>query len=1105
MLVFHANWSGGKLRVWAESASLWAARGQRAPAEGRAHAFAASVEEMNRVLGAPGHEGGEFDVMLPEIEDGPGPSVRMAHAVGHSADEAVITRPRLRAFRVPALSIAGPHASGFLDALEDRFGAGSEHGQVLLGPTVEFLIGASRLGRHLVAQQRFVPALRQQSTGDLHGLWQAWVGDEKTAQRVSMLMAAMPPAARAAVDEYDHKPWPMLESFLSAIVDAECRRTLIHENMTEAIQGRDGATDVQVAWLAGLLGQGDDVEAQGAARTNMVKQVRRWISGLEDRGTSSSWRLLIRLSEPADAALLSDMEEPSDSVSWPLSFHLQSQENPRLVVDASDVWLLATDAITIEGRRLESPQELLLAELGRAARVYPHLDKALREAEPSSMELNTRQAYQFLREQRPVLLEQGFGVQAPEWWDQPSARLGARLKLTSDALEVVLNEAGASPVTAAGSRLGLASLVNYTWDIAIGGTTLSLAEFEKLAGKRTPLVRINGRWVEVRPEDVRAAMKFIQDNPGGVMRVGDAIRLAYGADSRASGVPIVGMEATGWVGAFFGEGMAPEQLPVIEPPKGFHGSLRPYQVRGISWMAFLERFGFGPCLADDMGLGKTIQLLALLAYEREQRAASMPKEAAAEAAVQPAAEPATPGLSNGANGLPATAEQAADAAAVAAARGRVAPTLLVVPMSVVGNWIHEAKRFCPELKVLLHHGVGRYTTDEFVRQAEESDAVITTYAIAHRDRETLRRVHWQRVVLDEAQYIKNPGTKQSAAVRSLPSNTRVALTGTPVENRLSELWSILDFLNPGYLGPSASFRKRFSVPVERYHDAGRGQQLRELVRPFILRRLKRDPGVAADLPEKLETREFSHLTSEQAALYESVVGRMLAEVDGAEGIHRRGLVLSTLVRLKQICNHPAQYLKDYNPELPGPPVSTRSGKCVRLLEMLEEVLASGEQALVFTQFRQMGMLLAAMLRHHLDREVLFFHGGTPQGQRVAIVERFQKADGSAPILIVSLKAGGVGLNLTAATHVFHFDRWWNPAVENQATDRAHRIGQVRTVHVHKFVVQGTLEERIDEMIEQKTELAENIIGSGEAWLTELSTDQLREMLTLRREAVGDEE
>jgi SNF2 family DNA or RNA helicase len=426
-------------------------------------------------------------------------------------------------------------------------------------------------------------------------------------------------------------------------------------------------------------------------------------------------------------------------------------------------------------------------------------------------------------------------------------------------------------------------------------------------------------------------------------------------------------------------------------------------------------------------------------------------------------------------------------------------------MSVVGNWIHEARRFCPDLRVLVHHGIGRFQGDEFVSKANNSDAVITTYAIAHRDKDLLQRVHWQRVVLDEAQYIKNPGTKQAIAVRSLPSNTRIALTGTPVENRLSELWSILDFLNPGYLGPAQTFRKRFSLPVERYHDAARGKQLRDLVRPFILRRLKTEPGVAADLPEKLESREFSHLTSEQAALYEQVVARMLAEVDAADGMQRRGLVLSTLIKLKQICNHPSQYLKDFNFELPGAPVVARSGKCVRLIEMLDEVLASGEQALVFTQFRQMGALLASMIRHELDREPLFFHGGTPQAQRVAIVDRFQKADGTAPILLVSLKAGGVGLNLTAATHVFHFDRWWNPAVENQATDRAYRIGQVRTVQVHKFVVRGTLEERIDEMIEQKTELAENIIGAGEAWLTELSTDQLREMLTLRREAVGDEE
>jgi SNF2 family DNA or RNA helicase len=320
-----------------------------------------------------------------------------------------------------------------------------------------------------------------------------------------------------------------------------------------------------------------------------------------------------------------------------------------------------------------------------------------------------------------------------------------------------------------------------------------------------------------------------------------------------------------------------------------------------------------------------------------------------------------------------------------------------------------------------------------------------------------------------------------------------------------ELLSILDFLIRAILPGAATFRKRFSVPIERYHDAARLSQLRGLVKPFILRRLKTDPGVAADLPEKLEMREYSPLTTEQAELYETVVNRMLAEVEAAEGMQRRGLVLSTLIKLKQICNHPSQYLKDHSADSGEPPLIHRSGKVVRLVELLEQAIDAGDQSLIFTQFRQMGGLLASMLRHRLDREVLFFHGGTPQGARVQMVDRFQREGNAAPILIVSLKAGGVGLNLTAATHVFPFDRWWNPAVENQATDRAHRIGQYRTVQVHKFVVRGTLEERIDEMIEQKTELAENIIGSGEAWLTELSTDQLRDMLTLRRDAVGDED
>ena len=465
------------------------------------------------------------------------------------------------------------------------------------------------------------------------------------------------------------------------------------------------------------------------------------------------------------------------------------------------------------------------------------------------------------------------------------------------------------------------------------------------------------------------------------------------------------------------------------------------------------------CLADDMGLGKTIQLLALLVHEREE------------------------------------AERRGEA---------VDPTLLVAPMSVIGNWMHETRRFAPGLKVLVHHGVDRLTGDALVEEAESSDLIVTTYALAHRDRETLERVRWGRVVLDEAQFVKNPQAKQSQAVRAIEAPRRIALTGTPVENRLTELWSIMDFLNPGFLGPVGTFRKKFAVPIERYHDQAKSERLRALVRPFILRRVKTDPNVVSDLPEKIETKEFCHLTSEQASLYESCVKRMLSDVDQSEGIHRRGVVLAALIRLKQICNHPSQMLKDHDFASSKPVDPRRSGKCVRLLEQLDEALSEGDQALVFTQFRQMGHLLSTMLRHELGREVMFLHGGTPQGQRQKMVDQFQSGDNKAPILILSLKAGGVGLNLTAATHVFHYDRWWNPAVENQATDRAYRIGQTRTVQVHKYVVRGTLEERIDEMIESKTELAENIIGAGERWLTELDTDQLRDILTLRADAVGDE-
>jgi SNF2 family DNA or RNA helicase len=447
-----------------------------------------------------------------------------------------------------------------------------------------------------------------------------------------------------------------------------------------------------------------------------------------------------------------------------------------------------------------------------------------------------------------------------------------------------------------------------------------------------------------------------------------------------------------------------------------------------------------------MGLGKTIQAIALLLQERETSD----------------------------NGLE--------------------PALVICPTSVVGNWKREIQRFAPGLRVMVHHGSDRASGEEFVSMARTHDVIISTYGLARRDVEDLAQVPWSDIILDEAQNIKNPQAKQSQAIRTLPGGNRIALTGTPVENRLSELWSIMQFLNPGFLGSQAKFRKNFALPIERYQNQVATERLKGMVGPFLLRRVKTDPTVIQDLPEKLEMKVYCNLTAEQATLYRAVVKESLERVGSAgEGIERRGAVLGALTRLKQVCNHPAQFMGD------GSTLAGRSGKLDRLGEMLEEALSVGDRALVFTQFAEMGHMLRAHLQSLFGVEVLFLHGGTPQKQRDRIVSRFQRGQGGPPIFVLSLKAGGTGLNLTAANHVFHFDRWWNPAVENQATDRAFRIGQRRDVQVHKFLCAGTLEERIDKMIESKKALAESVVGAGEGWLTELSTDELREIMALRAE------
>ena len=592
------------------------------------------------------------------------------------------------------------------------------------------------------------------------------------------------------------------------------------------------------------------------------------------------------------------------------------------------------------------------------------------------------------------------------------------------------------PKAVASQGFGMSELVDYRLDLMVGDEAIDPAELERLALSKVPLIRVRGRWVELDDRQLKAALRAVGRRREGELTAADV--LAQVADGGDPDLPIVDVDADGPLGDLL-SGEISERLTPIPTPDGFAGTLRPYQERGLSWLSFLSRLGLGGILADDMGLGKTAQTLSLLVAEKSRE---------------------------------------------------TGPTLLICPMSLVSNWRKEAERFAPGLSVYVHHGTGRDPS-----ALDKHDLVITTYGTALRDLDVLREVGWERVVCDEAQALKNSGTRQAQAARAIPARTRLALSGTPVENHLAELWSLLDFCNPGLLGTARHFRSRYQEPIEARQDEYAAAALRRATGPFVLRRLKTDRSIISDLPEKLEVKVWCTLTPEQATLYAAVVEEMLATISATTGIERRGNVLAAMTRLKQVCNHPAHLLKDGSP-LPG-----RSGKLDRLESLCAEIVADGEKGLVFTQYAEFGALLQPYLQARLDRPVLWLHGGLTKARRDELVERFQTGD-EPTIFLLSLKAAGTGLNLTAANHVVHVDRWWNPAVENQATDRAYRIGQRKNVQVRKFICTGTLEERIDEMIERKKALAEAVVGTGEDWITDLSTDALRDLFALDPSAVA---
>jgi len=1400
-------------------------------------------------------------------------------------------------WQVEGICLTAPEAIKFLTALPltsinelDSF----------LGRDLRFWCHVARWSIDLLARCKFLPGLKRLEDGDFFAHWQPLLDSGVDQIRLEKFAQQMPDACRSYQSwgsgdaaefmriELPENPKELLLGFLGSMIDFQVR----------TVAGRNPPPTTErlaQSWLQALGNESGKVTAETPERLAAI--LNSWVGPVKPFLAGESLFRTCFIVHPPE----------SGEKDWNLEYCLQAVDDPEFFVDAKTIWQNPVERLVYQGRSIERPQETFLQGLGLGSRLMPAIEPSLETATPQFYQLNPLQAYEFIKNGAWRFQDSGLGVILPpsltnrDGW---ASRLGLSIRAETPNLKP-------------NQRLGLQSLLNFQWQLSIGGQTISKREFDKLAAQNSPLVEINGEWVELRPQDIKSAQNFFASRKEQMsLSLEDALRLSTGDTQMIEKLPVVSFEASGVLQDLLNALTSNRAMEAIDPPESFQGELRPYQARGLGWLAFLERWGLGACLADDMGLGKCISPQSLVLINGNLQPAqeiwdnyatgiewdgegfwSVPNHGLLVNAINEKTGQIIPTpirrlyrqqvqeklrivrLKDGSNititrrhklltkdgwnndlkvgdyicvpaklvwegkpedadlvnfiawqiaegyelkergsmtisqkdvvrleelretfqrigqrynlkinrpeirtfpgkvpvlqvnsqsyrqfleakgyewgnksaekSIPSWIMQAdldsvriflrnyfdAESAVISKMRiieistasalliqqlstllrrfgiwlrisakqkcatngkkifrtyyigtmgGNSAcrfwqeigfgnlikqqklteicqkvsnttvegipvsdlvaetvattklpirhlgmynavyingtqqfsrsslekvlagfdsilsgeaekqyrllksskwtnqtleaytqlntqqlnltrqrlqhlfdqevfycqieeieeidydgwvydfevsehhnfvannilchntvqfiafilhlkaenilenPTLLVCPTSVLGNWEREVKKFGPSLKALVHHGDKRAKGKAFTNAIKNQDLVITSYPLVFRDAKDLQSVSWQGVVLDEAQNIKNPEAKQSKAVRELDTTFRIALTGTPVENRLSELWSILDFLNPGYLGPKNFFQRRFAIPVEKYGDTSSLSTLRSLVQPFILRRLKTDRDIIQDLPEKQEMTVFCGLAAEQAELYQKLVEKSLAEIESAEGIQRRGEILALLVKLKQICNHPAQFLKESS--LGN---ENRSAKLQRLKEMLEEVISEGDRALIFTQFAEWGKLLKPYLEKQLGREILFLYGSTSKNQREEMIDRFQLDPQGPRIMILSLKAGGTGLNLTRANHVFHFDRWWNPAVENQATDRVFRIGQTRNVQVHKFVCQGTLEEKIHDIIESKKALAEQVVGAGENWLTELDTDQLRNLLILDRNAVID--
>ena len=862
--------------------------------------------------------------------------------------------------------------------------------------SVEFWAAATRTALALIARGRLQPGCTEAGLD----CWRVGPFDRVDLEHLAGLAAACPPAAHALVlPGRPLRVWTpegLLRAYLDAVADCFVR-TASAAAPPAAAPARASARPAR---------QGTPTSLGSAYRSrepiNVATLVPWLTQDVSPPPGGARCGLRITLSDGPDAAFTAVVQ-------------LSSMTDPSLVIDSAELWDAPSVVLARLGRDAESD---LLVSLRRASRIWPALGELLEQARPEQLVLSDEQAEDLLGDLALELGNAGIEVLWPaDLGDTPTLR--AQLST-------------AKPDTVVGGGFSLESLLEFRWQVTVGDMILDPEEIAQLAEAKRPLVRLRGRWVVVDPE----LLARLRRSPKMTAAAGLAAGLIGFITIDGQDIPV---EAEGALGELVdrlraimsndpmsnADGADARDLP---EPDGLAATLRPYQRRGLAWLAELHQLGLGSCLADDMGLGKTIQIIALHLHADD------------------------------------------------------GPTLVICPTTLLANWEREIHRFAPELPVRRYHGAGRSLDGVAAKEI-----VLSSYGVLRRDSRQLGALRWARVVADEAQHAKNPLSRTARALRTIPHGTRVALTGTPVENQLSDLWSLLDWSIPGLLGPLEVFQRKVAIPIERDADADSAERFTRLVAPFMLRRRKTDPDIAPDLPPKTETNRIAPLTAEQATLYEATVREALDQIAQATGIARHGLVFKLLTALKQLCNHPAQFL-----HRPGP-IAGRSGKLALLDELLDAILAGGDSVLVFSQYTEMCRLIEAHL-HQRGIATLYLHGKVPPRRRQELVDRFQA--GEAPVFLLSLKAGGTGLNLTRATHVIHYDRWWNPAVEDQASDRAWRIGQYRPVQVHRLITEGTLEDRIAQVIERKRALAERVVGTGESWIAELSDTELAELVEL---------